>query len=314
MKYAKIDAHKDADLAPEFSTSARAMPVVIFSHGIRGHRNVASGICRELASQGFAVYSLEHNDGTSACKLNEKDLKMDTYEEEDMQDLGLWAPRLDKRVTEVQKLLDYLHSGKKSIQNFPEIQNASEFLDLERVILMGHGFGGCTALATSLAETDRVSHLVMLDPWLFALHKEILDNELKVTQPMVCINSEEYHPNVKGFDSWETVATLFYSSAGVEDLSVMIKGTGHLFMTDVLSLAPLEFKMWTGRNPSNEVCEMYELGNKVIMKWLQDYGFPEVQISEHSQISPFYEKQNIEVVNKPEGSDEEEGEEDEDEG
>ena len=84
MKYAKIEAHKDADLAPDFATSARGMPVVIFSHGVRGHRNIASGVCRELSSQGFAVFSLEHNDGTTACKQDERDMEMKCYEEEDM--------------------------------------------------------------------------------------------------------------------------------------------------------------------------------------------------------------------------------------
>ena len=172
---------------------------------------------------------------------------------------------------------------------------------------MGHGFGGCTALGASIAEPQRITHLVMLDPWLFAVHMEILDDELKTTQPMLCINSEEYHPYVKGFDSWDTVGTLFYNSAGEEDLNLMIKETGHLFQTDVLSLAPLEFKMWTSRNPSNEVCEMYELGNKLIMEWLKDYGFPEIQIKEHSQLSPFYEKKNVEILNKP-GEGEEDGE------
>ena len=78
----------------------------------------------------------------------------------------------------------------------------------------------------------------------------------------------------------------------------MIKGTGHLFQTDVLSLAPLEFKMWTERNPSSEVVEMYELANKEVMKWLKDYGFPDIVISCHTQIDEYFEKTYVKILNK----------------
>mmetsp|Transcript_26287 Transcript_26287/g.30405 ORF Transcript_26287/g.30405 Transcript_26287/m.30405 type:complete len:99 (-) Transcript_26287:40-336(-) len=79
----------------------------------------------------------------------------------------------------------------------------------------------------------------------------------------------------------------------------MIKGTGHLFQTDVLSLAPLEFKMWSERNPSSEVVELYELANKVVMEWLKKYGFDDIQITAHTQIDEYYEKTYIKVLNKP---------------
>ena len=45
---------------------------------------------------------------------------------------------------------------------------------------MGHGFGGCTAIAAAIKEDKRISHVIALDPWLFALHKEILDDGLKL--------------------------------------------------------------------------------------------------------------------------------------
>lgn len=113
------------------------------------------------------------------------------------------------------------------------------------------------------------------------------------------MNSEEYHPNVEGFNSWETVQVLFHNNNAIEDLNVMIKGTGHLFQTDVLSLAPLEFKMWSERNPSSEVVELYELANKVVMEWLKKYSFDDIQITAHTQIDEYYEKTYIKVLNKP---------------
>lgn len=113
---------------------------------------------------------------------------------------------------------------------------------------------------------------------------------------MLCVNSEEYHPTVEHFNSWETVNTLFANSNAVEDMNVLIKETGHLFQTDLLSLAPLEHKMWTEMNPSNEVVELYELGNKVVMDWLSKTGFGGIHITAHTQVSPYYEKSMVKVL------------------
>ena len=189
LKYAEIDADQDGNVDEDFKR--KKMPVLIFSHGVRGHRNVASGLCREFASQGFAVYSLEHNDGTSASRFDEKQMDTIHYVEEDMTDLNLWKERIEERFEEIKSILDYLHTRPKDIDQETE-------LDLERVIVAGHGFGGCTALLAAHREEFRISHCLMLDPWLFALHKEIFDNEFKVKQIMCCINSEDFHPNVEG--------------------------------------------------------------------------------------------------------------------
>ena len=292
LKYAEIDADKDGKLHEDFKESK--LPVMIFSHGVRGHRNIASGLCREFASQGFAVYSLEHNDGTSATTIDEK-VGTTYYNQEDMTDMGLWQGRINERVQEIKNVLNHLHSLPNDIDD--EVQ-----LDLDRVIVAGHGFGGCTALLAAKMEEVRITHCIMLDPWLFALYKEILEEDFKIRQIMLCINSEEFHPEVEGFDSFETVNKLFANNNAYEDLNVMINKTGHLFQTDVLSLAPLEFKMWSERNPSVEVVEMYELANKVVFKWLKDYGFPKIKISAHTQIDEYFEKSYITILNKPQGS------------
>lgn len=290
MRYAEMDVDRDAQIDDELQN--KKLPVMIFSHGIRGHRNIASGLCREFASQGFVVYSLDHNDGTAASCFDEKKMETNYYQQEDMTDMSLWQERLEERFEEVKDVLNHIHSRPKDINQDLEY-------DLDRVVIAGHGFGGCTALFAAHREERRISHCVMLDPWLFVLYKEILENNFKIEQVLCCINSEEYHPYVEGFDSWETMQVLFHNNNAVEDFNVMITKTGHLFQTDVLSFAPLEFKMWSERNPSVEVVEMYELGNKVVMKWLKDYGFPEIVISNHTQIDEYFEKSYIKVLNKP---------------
>jgi len=79
-----------------------------------------------------------------------------------MKDLSIWEPRLKKWKEEVKKVLDFIHSK-------PNILGADVVYDLDRVIICGHGFGGCTALGVCHDEIIWTSYCIMLDPWLFPL-------------------------------------------------------------------------------------------------------------------------------------------------
>lgn len=149
LRYAEIDADRDAELDEDIKSEA--LPVMIFSHGIRGHRNICSGLCREFASQGFVVYSIEHNDGTAACTYDEKTNSHNLYMQEDMSDMGLWKERIEHRMEEIKDVLDYIHSKPKDLGE--EVK-----YNLDRVVMVGHGFGGCTALYASYREQNRISH------------------------------------------------------------------------------------------------------------------------------------------------------------
>ena len=46
-------------------------------------------------------------------------------------------------------------------------------LDLEKIIVGGHSFGGATALKTGWVD-KRVNCVLTLDPWMLPIHKEIL--------------------------------------------------------------------------------------------------------------------------------------------
>jgi len=59
-----LDAVLDGDIAPDFE--ATSLIPVVFCHGISSHRTMYSGICRDLASHGYIVFSLDHRDGTAS--------------------------------------------------------------------------------------------------------------------------------------------------------------------------------------------------------------------------------------------------------
>ena len=72
-------------------------------------------------------------------------------------------------------------------------------LDLSRLVLMGHSFGGATALKTA-TEDNRVACVAVLDPWIFPLYKEI-ENETfpRVKVPTIIVNSGHFHDIVKNW-------------------------------------------------------------------------------------------------------------------
>ena len=173
---ARTNAYVDAPLLPPskpplLTVSKEQFVPVIFSHGLALHRNSNSILCTELASRGHIVFSIDHIEDIKGCAKakNESDLVRE-YQA--------------KRVREVRKLMDILEKGQLLVDVF----QTKVPVALDKIILMGHSFGGSTAIATAL-EDKRVYDCVVIDPWLAVLKK---DEELrrKLTCNLFLIESE----------------------------------------------------------------------------------------------------------------------------
>jgi hypothetical protein len=66
--------------AKPFRDGTTKFPVVILSHGVGGCRTVSSGICLEMASNGYLVVSLEHRDGTACTTFYADEVKIPLYQ------------------------------------------------------------------------------------------------------------------------------------------------------------------------------------------------------------------------------------------
>ncbi len=123
-------------------------PLVIFSHPSGYHRRAASFLCTHLASHGYVVAALDHSE-LVAPELARRE--GETSEQR--------AARADawiaSRVPDARFLLDYLLqrvSGQSGIH-----------LDPARIGIVGHSFGGWTALATTAVD-QRIKAVVALAP------------------------------------------------------------------------------------------------------------------------------------------------------
>ena len=60
----KMDAMLEGDLATTFRTGEQKLRPIIFSHGLAGSKRLYIGLMKDLASHGYLVLAVDHQDGT----------------------------------------------------------------------------------------------------------------------------------------------------------------------------------------------------------------------------------------------------------
>jgi len=128
--------------SPESAEGNR--PLVVYSHHSGGNRRAASYLCDHLASHGYVVAALDHSE-VIAEELQRK-------EGETGEQLSARAEAwIANRVPDIRFLLD------------PMLDTAEAHVDPDRVGIVGHSFGGWTALATPEVDS-RIRAVVALAP------------------------------------------------------------------------------------------------------------------------------------------------------
>ena len=144
-------------------------PVVVFSHGSGGLRQQSATIVETVASHGFVVVAADHAGNTAIDRL----LGTET-------EFGVSARN---RVLDVGLLLDELEAGRL----------AGGLADTEQIGVMGHSFGGFTALAVAggyedIAADPRVDAIVPLAPASSRLTDEALTS---IGIPMLIVTGSD---------------------------------------------------------------------------------------------------------------------------
>lgn len=132
-------------------------PLVVFSHYSGGNRRSSTFLCTHLAGHGYVVAALDHSE-VVAPELQRPDGESDAAR----------AARVDaivaSRVPDVRLLLDHMLGGATDASRERGARGlAGVALDHSRIALVGHSFGGWTALAVPEADA-RVGAVVALAP------------------------------------------------------------------------------------------------------------------------------------------------------
>uniref|UniRef100_A0A1B6EWU8 1-alkyl-2-acetylglycerophosphocholine esterase n=1 Tax=Cuerna arida TaxID=1464854 RepID=A0A1B6EWU8_9HEMI len=278
--YMHIPAMYEAKLLAKSQRKNRKLPVIIFSHGFGAARFLCSTLLTELASQGYAVASLEHRD-TSACATYyyqspaHRDRDERTWIRHVRLEVGatnytLRNKQVKYRRDECIKALDLLEeinngSASKNILNTSvDLSDFEGQLDLDQVTIMGHSFGGATALLT-LSSDPRFKQGVILDGWMFPLK----DEKLEVSQPLLFINTPTFHIS-SNLTAMERVIS---SPPGSRRQLFIIKTSTHETQTDT----PFVVGYWLDLfKPKIDPILGSSINNSLIITFLKSYtGLPD---------------------------------------
>lgn len=146
--YPATAQHAGRDLAPELAVrnatkQPGTYPLIAFSHSSGGGRRQSKFLCTHLSSHGYVVAALDHSEVVAAelARKNDETAEQKTARQQ------AW---IANRVPDIRFLLDHLLLNEAN-------------LDPTRIGIVGHSFGGWTALAAPDLE-PRIRAVVALAP------------------------------------------------------------------------------------------------------------------------------------------------------
>lgn len=144
--------------------------------------------------------------------------------------------QLDQRQKELTALINELEKNQEQPGSYLGIKHHMNSLDMSKLVLSGHSFGGITALNQANVDS-RVKATFTFDPWMFIHSEKILKDEWLVKQPMAIIQSETFGSTLSY--PMEEVNTSLVSQ-NENSLYAAVKGCDHHDQTDVPLVIPLE--------------------------------------------------------------------------
>lgn len=228
-------------------------PVVVFSHGLGAFRTLYTAICAELASHGFIVAAVEHRDESASATYFYQE-KPEAERQEVSPGGSPEAPdnlvaewmyyrplkpgelefplrnkQVKQRAEECTRALGKLfeiNSG-NAVDNVLRTgfdwMSLQDSMDLCRIAVMGHSFGGATAIEALCKEVQLFKCGIALDAWMTPLDEEIYP---RVKQPIFFINSEKFQwaGNISRMRKLD--------SAVIQRKMITIRGTVHQSFPD----------------------------------------------------------------------------------
>jgi len=188
----------------------RTFPLVLFSHGLGGCMEMYTQLCQQIASQGYIVVAMEHEDG-SGCYAENVQGEVISYKRPDDRPysrekvLEFRQEFLEQRVLETLSVLKEI-DGKVSATQGDLVERIFRQMDTAHgYSLIGHSFGGASMILTaqhllassssSSSGTKEPASLSVLDPWAFSLPDHVLDEGSLSSLPTLSILSESWESN-----------------------------------------------------------------------------------------------------------------------
>ena len=213
------------------SNKLEKYPLLIFSHGITGSRHLHQILFEHLASKGYVVFALDHSFDANLTIF--PDGKIADYRSEitgHPDSVLIREKQINTRAFDVGFIIDQI----REIETGMIDSKLSGRLDLDRVALGGHSYGGATAILAS-HNHEIVKACVVLDGWISPIPDKVISEGINV--PFLFMGRPSWHDSDYP-GNYERLADLITHSSN-EKYDLRVNQTLHLDYTDIPLMSPL---------------------------------------------------------------------------
>ena len=200
----------------------KIFPIVIFSHGLGGHKTQNSINIEELVSQGYVVVAPDHTyDANVTIFEDGTTIDFQSGLEDDISEQEFWdnrLPQVNTRAGDIKFIIDKLQTMKNN--------NLYKILDFDKIGVFGHSFGGATSIIASWNDS-RVKACLNLDGWFVPIVDEIINTGLKI--PFCYIGQENW---INTPQNYEKVYN-FFNNCQSDSYFIKVKNTKHFDYADL---------------------------------------------------------------------------------
>ncbi|KAJ1499006.1 hypothetical protein HMI54_012184 [Coelomomyces lativittatus] len=270
----KLPAFKYAPLLPchfHGGVSGGRLPVMFFSHGLRGCKGTYSYFCGDMASHGMIVVAIEHRDRSACVTLHKHQVRH--YQQAPLSNLGpddftFRHAQILHRAKEV----EWAHHFLRLVETggYGPLASWKHRIRLDQWIMAGHSFGGATTLHILQHQKFPFSCGFVMDPWCFPIEQK------RVKSPVATSNSSNFHwkENIEAFQ--QICDTSLDESTKYRFPNITIKNTAHTNHSDV----PLFFPNLASKSQFAGTCDPHfalHLNNQFCLSFL-NHTLPELML------------------------------------
>ena len=276
IELTKTNSYLDLEVDP----APAPFPIIIFSHGITSMRYLHTSFAEKLANHGYVVIGLDHSydanitifpDGSIA------DYRSDITGHPDS--IIIRKNQIDTRANDIRFIINEL--GRIQSGKIKHVLNG--YLDLSRIGVAGHSFGGATSTFASFLD-ERITASIALDTWMNPVPRKVIEKGLM--QPFLHIgrphwDDSDYPSNYSLLD------TLIQNNSGYSH-QITIKNTLHMDYCDAPLFSPLvQFILDVGK--VNRHRSVY-LVNQVSLEFFDQYlrNTPSLMLNKKIDVPEFH--------------------------
>ena len=207
------------------------LPTIVFSHGITGSRHLHQVLFEHLSSQGYVVVALDHS---YDCNLTIfPDGRIADYRSEitgHPDSIKIRNQQINTRTKDIIFVLNQItkiHYGDLN-------SKLNGKLNLERIAVGGHSYGGATAIHSAKAD-KRIKTCFVLDGWINPVPKTTIEQGLQ--KPIMSMGRPSWKDSDYP-DNYNLLNQLF-SNSSAPSYNIIIKNTLHLDYTDIPLYSPI---------------------------------------------------------------------------